>query len=89
MPEHEPMSGPQGTSAASNVHEFPPLAIAQVRVTNGLHGLNEVDRATVLAWAVAETMLRFPDPNWSSVDFLSDVWAKMDALASAPAATAS
>ena len=55
-----------------------------MRVENGLAGLNEVERSTVLAWAVARTMLRFPDPKWSSVDFLSDVWAKMDALA-APA----
>jgi hypothetical protein len=75
--------------AHDTVHKLSPLPLAQMRLENGLAGLDDVERSSVLAWAVAQTMLRFADPKWSSVDFLSDVWRNMDALSSAPAAPAS
>jgi hypothetical protein len=70
------------------VHEFKPLALGEMRVENALVGLNEVERACVLGWAVARTLRDFPDPKRASLDFLSDLWAKMAAL-SVPAKSTS
>jgi hypothetical protein len=68
--------------AGGTVLELPPLPLAQVRVANGLASLNDAERLAVLAWIVARTLVRAPkDPKLASVDFLADVWAKIDAIA--------